>query len=191
MASSNKNSRDKILKAALNLFTHKGIKSTTTKQLARKARIAEGTIYIHFKSKDQIARHLFTDYMNQFRNRLTEMIKAIDDPKDKLKLLIKVFFEFAENEPKAAYFIVIAHYTELNIIKSEKHKFRDVFADVIKGGVKKGVFMRINTDLGAALIIGMINRAILSYNDGFIKMNYKKILSETTKAALKMLSNDN
>lgn len=48
--------------------------------------------------------------------------------------------------------------------------------------------MKIDKNLGAALIIGMINRVILSYNNGFIDMDYNKIVSDTNKAALKLLS---
>jgi AcrR family transcriptional regulator len=191
MATVNKGSRDKILKAALTLFTQKGIKSTTTKELAKKAGIAEGTIYVHFKSKEQIANYLFRHYMELFGDGLFEQAKTVNIPVDKIKLLIKAFFDFAEKEPKATYFIVIAHYTELNILTKEKYKFRNIFADAIRKGINANTFMKINADLGAALIIGMINRAILSYNEGFIRMNYHKMVDETTKAALKLLSKNN
>lgn len=183
---SNSINREKILRTALALFSTKGIKSTTTKELAKKAKLAEGTIYVHFKSKDQIAEELFIHYMNELDSRLRDSIKTLTDPVSSLSCLIKIFFEFAEKEPKAAYFIVISHYTELNILKKEKYKFRKVFANVIKNGIACNKFIEINPDLGAALVIGMINRGILSYNEGLINMKYTKIISETTRAALKL-----
>ncbi|HEX3146042.1 MAG TPA: TetR family transcriptional regulator [Pyrinomonadaceae bacterium] len=51
--------RDKIVKAALGLFQTKGFDATTTKAIARKASIAEGTVFNYFKSKDDIALHFF------------------------------------------------------------------------------------------------------------------------------------
>jgi AcrR family transcriptional regulator len=51
--------REKIVKAALNLFQTKGFDATTTKAIARKAGIAEGTVFNYFKSKDDIALHFF------------------------------------------------------------------------------------------------------------------------------------
>ncbi len=51
--------REKIVKAALSLFQSKGFDSTTTKAIARKAGIAEGTVFNYFKSKDDIALHFF------------------------------------------------------------------------------------------------------------------------------------
>ena len=51
--------RDRIVKAALTLFQTKGFDATTTKAIARKAGIAEGTVFNYFKSKDDIALYFF------------------------------------------------------------------------------------------------------------------------------------
>lgn len=51
--------RERIVKAALALFQAKGFEATTTKAIARKAGIAEGTVFNYFKSKDDIALHFF------------------------------------------------------------------------------------------------------------------------------------
>ncbi|NIP37610.1 MAG: TetR/AcrR family transcriptional regulator [Candidatus Dadabacteria bacterium] len=181
-------SKDKILKAALALFTKKGIKSTTTKELARKARIAEGTIYTHFKCKEEIAHYLFKHYMGLFSEHLNLNCKDTTDPEHRMKALINAFFDFADEQPTALYYIVIVHYTELNVLKKEKFTLRNIFADAIEYGIKKRRFARLDKNLGAALIVGMINRVILSYNNGFIDMNYNKIVSDTNKAAIKLLT---
>jgi AcrR family transcriptional regulator len=51
--------RDNIVRAALSLFQTKGFDATTTKAIARKAGIAEGTVFNYFKSKDDIALYFF------------------------------------------------------------------------------------------------------------------------------------
>src|SRR5262245_62001317 len=51
--------RERIVKAALGLFQTKGFDATTTKAIAHKAKIAEGTVFNYFKSKDDIALHFF------------------------------------------------------------------------------------------------------------------------------------
>ena len=51
--------RENIVKAALSLFQTKAFEATTTKAIARKAGIAEGTVFNYFKSKDDIALHFF------------------------------------------------------------------------------------------------------------------------------------
>jgi len=57
--------REKIVKAALSLFQTKGFDATTTKAIARKAGIAEGTVFNYFKSKDDIALHFFEQEVDQ------------------------------------------------------------------------------------------------------------------------------
>ena len=51
--------RNRIVKAALSLFQTKGFDGTTTKSIARKAGIAEGTVFNYFKSKEDIALYFF------------------------------------------------------------------------------------------------------------------------------------
>ena len=51
--------RKRIVTAALNLFQTKGFEATTTRAIARKARIAEGTVFNYFKTKEDIALHFF------------------------------------------------------------------------------------------------------------------------------------
>jgi AcrR family transcriptional regulator len=181
------NSKSKIFDAALTLFVKKGINATTTREIAKKAGIAEGTIYRHFKSKEELSLELFRDRMDIFRKELNSKADYYSDPQKKLEALIDSFFSFAHKDLKACFYIVIGHYTELNILKKEKFQYKDIFAEVIKQGVKKKVFRKIDNNLGAALIIGMINRAILSYNNGLIELDYNKITSETYKAALNIL----
>jgi AcrR family transcriptional regulator len=57
--------KERIVKAALTLFQTKGFDQTTTKAIARKAGIAEGTVFNYFKSKDDIALHFFEQEVDQ------------------------------------------------------------------------------------------------------------------------------
>src|SRR5581483_11345324 len=110
------NSKTRISNAALNLFIRRGIRGTTTKEIAKKAGIAESTIYKHFKSKDDLALKLFLNYMDLFRNRLIESISNQSSSRDKLKAL----FDFAKNEPKAYSYIMVGHHTELGKVPGER-----------------------------------------------------------------------
>ena len=51
--------RQRLIKTALELFTTRGYHDTTTAQIAKKAGIAEGTIYRHFASKQQLVNELY------------------------------------------------------------------------------------------------------------------------------------
>jgi len=51
--------RQRLIRSALELFTTRGYHDTTTAQIAKKAGIAEGTIYRHFASKQQLVNELY------------------------------------------------------------------------------------------------------------------------------------
>src|SRR3954466_6622355 len=51
--------KERILAAALELFRKQGLEETTTKQISRKAGIAEGTLFNYFKTKEDLALFFF------------------------------------------------------------------------------------------------------------------------------------
>src|SRR4051812_37717095 len=53
--------KKRIVAAALGLFQSRGFDRTTTKQIAQKARIAEGTVFNYFPTKEDIALHFFEE----------------------------------------------------------------------------------------------------------------------------------
>lgn len=182
-----RDSKTRISNVALNLFTQKGIKGTTTKEIAKRAGIAEGTIYKHFKSKDDLALELFTTTMDTFREKLVEDTKGYSNPPDTLRALIQAFFDFAKKHPKAYSYIIDAHLTELKKIPKEKAKPKDIFAEVIRAGIQRGDFRNIEQNLSAAIVIGMITRAILFFNNGLIDLDYDKVVSEVVNSVFNVL----
>src|SRR5436305_12954806 len=57
--------RQAILKAALALFAEKGFYQTTTKAISKKAKIAEGTLFNYFETKEDLALYFFEQELAQ------------------------------------------------------------------------------------------------------------------------------
>jgi len=70
-----KGTKEKILEASLRLFSEKGIRETTIKDIAKEVGITEGAIYRHFKSKEEIVLGLFSSYSEELYNRLISVVK--------------------------------------------------------------------------------------------------------------------
>lgn len=178
---------EKIQGAALALFIKKGIAGTTTKAIAKRAGVSEGSIYNYFKSKEDLAYRLFVRCMDEFRDELTEKTADAHDPRAKLSAAVETFFGYAEREPYAYAYIMIGHYTELQKLPYDKKKPKDVFVEIVKEGMEGGVFMNMDENLGAAFVIGMVTRAILFHKSGIISMPYTNLTDETKASCLRAL----
>lgn len=87
--------RERIVKAALSLFQTKGFDATTTKAIARKAGIAEGTVFNYFKSKDDIALYFFEQEVDQAMATVRESPRLRKAPlEEKLFSLVHSQLEF-------------------------------------------------------------------------------------------------
>src|SRR5476651_2502938 len=81
-----------VLRAALRLFVKQGIDGTTIKDIAREAGVAEGSLYRHFKSKDDLAWHLFSIHLRQFTEELTAHVFAERSAKERVRKFVEDSF---------------------------------------------------------------------------------------------------
>ncbi|GAB4172957.1 MAG: hypothetical protein Kow00108_07720 [Calditrichia bacterium] len=98
---------NKILDAALKLFSQQGFLNTRIEQIAAEANIATGTVYIYVKNKDEILEKLFDRFYNYYKKKLEEKInrKKTEDQKldELIKMDVNVLFE---NEERIKLFLV-------------------------------------------------------------------------------------
>jgi AcrR family transcriptional regulator len=89
---------DRLVRAALELFTTRGYHETTTPLIAARAGVAEGTIYRHFASKDELLNEIY-----RAGTRLFTGIVRETDPgarcRDRLQQVGKRWRELASREP--------------------------------------------------------------------------------------------
>jgi len=77
--------KELILEKALKLFSEKGIKETTIRDIAKAVGITEGAIYRHFESKDQIVHDLFDMHSKELYDMLTKVIDRHEDKEKRFK----------------------------------------------------------------------------------------------------------
>lgn len=70
--------RQRLIRAALELFATRGYHDTTTAQIAKKAGVAEGTIYRHFASKQQLVNELYRAAQRWASKVVHDTAKAAD-----------------------------------------------------------------------------------------------------------------
>src|SRR5207244_4588816 len=94
--------RERLVRAALELFTTQGYHVTTTPHIAKTAGVAEGTIYRHFASKQQLLNELYRAAGRWAAGLVKEVDALKVGPREKLADLARGFVAGTEREPAVA-----------------------------------------------------------------------------------------
>src|SRR5260370_38987724 len=91
-----------IIDAAVRVFARYGFYNSRVSDIAREAGIASGTIYLYFKTKDEILVTLFREKMAGFVSALRKEIAGEPEAPAKLRRLVRLHFETLEAHPDMA-----------------------------------------------------------------------------------------
>ena len=96
-----------IIEAAVRVFARKGYYNSRVSDIAREAGIAAGTIYLYFKTKDDILVTLFRDKMTEFVGSLRKAVADEPDAIAKVRRLVALHFRMLEDNPELAEVVQI------------------------------------------------------------------------------------
>jgi TetR/AcrR family fatty acid metabolism transcriptional regulator len=85
--------RELILRAATRVFAGNGYFNSKVADIARAADVADGTVYLYFKSKEEILHSIFDQNMAEAIAAGRELIANLDDPREKLRRIAKLHLE--------------------------------------------------------------------------------------------------
>ena len=91
-----------IVDAAIRVFARNGYYNSRVSDIAREAGIASGTIYLYFRTKEEILVTLFRDKMAAFVARLRREIDGEADAVAKIRRLVERHFSVLEQSPALA-----------------------------------------------------------------------------------------
>ena len=91
-----------IIEAAVRVFARKGYYNSRVSDIAREAGVAAGTIYLYFKTKDDILVTLFREKMAEFVGALRKAIADEPDAASKVRRLVALHFRMLEESPELA-----------------------------------------------------------------------------------------
>src|SRR5262249_14746049 len=98
--------RERILAAAERIFARHGFFAARVSEIAKDAGVADGTIYLYFKSKDDLLISLFENRMRQVNDRLRQAI-ADRPPVQQLRAFIHSYLHLVSEEPTVAEVLTI------------------------------------------------------------------------------------
>jgi AcrR family transcriptional regulator len=92
--------QERLLSAAAELFSTQGYAGVSMRDIARAVGITQAAIYHHFSNKDALYIATITYLFEQYTLGISEQMSAIDDPAQRLELLIGAMLEAAEKDPR-------------------------------------------------------------------------------------------
>jgi len=151
--------RDKILEAALKVFSEKGYLGATTKEIATRADVAEITLFRHFSSKEMLFEKMINTY--SFLPVLKDLIPKLSEIQYE-DALIKIAEKFIETLTERKDMIRIINFEMFRYpqkMHETYHSFIDEIIETLASYFakmqKRRILKKFDPELGARAFLGM------------------------------------
>ena len=156
MARNGNHTKELIARTALRLFVDQGITETTIRDIAAAAGLAEGTLYRHFESKNELAWELFHTNYTAFAVELDRLQEKYDTLQDKLTAMIRQFCTFFDRDPVLFTYLLLVQHSQLKRVTPEMESAVTVLQKVIAQGIAHQEIPPGDVELAAAMVLGVV-----------------------------------
>lgn len=159
--------RRQILDAAVSVFAKKGYFTARVSDIAGSAGVADGTIYLYFKNKEDIVVSLFADVLERHLTRAREEIATARTPRQKLLAIARHHLAaLSERRDVAILFQTELRQSTLlsRISSKELRVYFDLLSEVIEEGQTTGAFRSgISRSLVVQSFFGALDELVTSW----------------------------
>ncbi len=147
--SNNMDKKHKIYKAALELFTADGFYGSPTSAIAKKAGVANGTLFHYFPTKETLIKALYMELKDNFLLSITENYNRKESYRERVKLLWSGIIHWAYSDSMEFRFIQqFSNSPYLNHLTKEQKTRHDLFfMDLFEEGLTKNILKELSVDL--------------------------------------------
>jgi TetR/AcrR family fatty acid metabolism transcriptional regulator len=154
--------RDALLRAAIDTFAARGFFNAQVADVARAAGVAAGTVYLYFRSKDDLLISIFERTMKEAIAEGRESVARIDDPVDRLRQIARLHLgRLGRDRALAIVFQVELRQSTKFMERFSATQLREylgIIRDIIAEGQRREAFRGdINPTLAAKLLFGMLD----------------------------------
>ncbi|MCG7346425.1 TetR family transcriptional regulator [Sporosarcina sp. ACRSL] len=178
-----------IVDAAVIVIAENGYHQAQVSKIAKEAGVADGTIYLYFKNKEDILISVFREKMSVFVENVKEILKTEITATEMLARMIENHFSLLNGDRH------LAIVTQLELRQSNKelrYRINEVLKEyltlldtILKEGIKKGEFDgRIDIRLARQMVFGTIDETITSWVMNDQKYDLMKLAPEVHRLIL-------
>ena len=161
------NKRERIIAAAAKLFGEKDYHDTTTAKIAESAGVAAGTIYIYFRSKEELLVAVFEEFLGGHMKRLREGVEREKTPRDKLMRLLELGLQLMQDNPESARIFLsqLRQSTKMVTVvaKRSSRAYKDIIEDILVEGVRSGLCREVDVHAAASMLFGAFENTVLNW----------------------------
>ncbi|MBD2157859.1 TetR/AcrR family transcriptional regulator [Leptolyngbya sp. FACHB-16] len=174
--------RDRLLQAAIEVFSTEGYVGATTREIARVADVSEVTLFRHFQSKEQLLKAVVQhitglrteaflhtqEWTYDLRHDLLYYAKLHDDMLEKYEALFRMFIGEAQRHPTEAIEVM-----QQSFLPLRENLMGYLRTCIEKGSVRADIDLALAVDqLTGLLLSGMIRRHVSPVNRGYDRQQY-------------------
>lgn len=154
--------RQRIQDAALRLFVEHGVTETSIRDLAAAAGIAEGTLYRHYPSKDELVRDLFVTNYAAFGRRLAEALAAADDLAGQIEAAVRAFCRFYDEQPDMFRFLMLTQHQALPRVARNAGNPAELLQRALADGIAARAIGIADAGLATSIVLGILVQSAVS-----------------------------
>jgi len=157
-------SKQKIMKAAMSIFSRRGYAKTSIREIARTAGISIGGVYLYFRNKEELYRSLISERMLDIGSKTEAIARKAPSASEALSSFLNLHLEHAMRHKEFILLHIREHGFAFGV--QDKRKFfkkqRDLIEGIIQKGIRTGEFRKCNADDMAKVIMGSLRGVIIS-----------------------------
>ena len=151
-----------ILRAAIKVFARSGFFNSKVADVAREAGVADGTVYLYFKNKDDILVSIFNHVMEEALALGRERLAEVSDPVEKLKRIVHAHLDRIGRDRDLAVVFQVELRSSTKFMEqfsaTKVTEYLDMIRGVIEEGKKQGMFRSgLNTTIAAKVLFGALD----------------------------------
>lgn len=162
--------RQSIQEAVIRLMCREGLKSVTMERVAQEVGIAKGTVYLHYRDKQELLEEVKESALAPITTKIEEILRG-DEPADrKLHAYSQRYLAyFDEHRDLFRILLYEREVTRVQGSRFQSERYRRTMTHVvrvIRDGIKSGVFRDVDPHIAAAMFVesnlAVVNQRLLT-----------------------------
>jgi TetR/AcrR family fatty acid metabolism transcriptional regulator len=158
----------RILDAAVTVFAERGFHSARVADIAARAGVADGTVYLYFKNKEEILMAAINTAFDAFMKHARIELEKIDSPIEKLRRLAFLHFDALGSNRDLAVVLQMELRQSVRFLEAFSHhqmvEYLGLVRDCIKQGQEQGLLRpEINDKIAANCFFGALDEMVTSW----------------------------